>query len=124
MEEKKEVTTTNRNTEGKWLPGKSGNPAGRPKGSKNRITILKMMAEEAVREQHTPQMLDVIKQIIDSAQDGDKEAQRLVWNAIMSRGLTDSDGKGKEKVEIKIGTMEQGPSPVIIEGSTVDDEDE
>ena len=124
MNEKTEITTTDRNTEGKWLPGKSGNPRGRPKGSKNRITLLKMMAEEAVREQHTPQMLAVIKQIIDSAQDGDKEAQRLVWNAIMSRGLSDSDGKGREKVEIRIGTMENGPSPVIIEGSVEDDEDE
>jgi hypothetical protein len=120
----KEVAKSGRDSEGQWVPGVSGNPRGRPKGSKNRITLLKAMAEEAVREKHTPQMLEVIQQIINQAQDGDKEAQRLVWNAIMSKGLSDSDGKVKEKVEIKIGRVDSGPTPVTIEGQIINDDEE
>ena len=39
-----------RSKTGQFLKGKSGNPNGRPKGSKNRIAEMKNNLEEAIRE--------------------------------------------------------------------------
>ena len=40
----------NRGNDGKFLPGKSGNPGGRPEGSKNKFTNLKNVFLEAFED--------------------------------------------------------------------------
>lgn len=128
MEEKEKENTENkpvvaRNEDGHFLPGVSGNPAGRPKGSKNRITLLKIAAEEAGRTRNFDKMLEVVQQTVVAALDGDKQARKLVWESIMSGGLSDSDGKGREKVEIKIGSVRENDSPITITGETTNEEE-
>ena len=57
-----------------WKPGQSGNPAGRPRGSRNKVT--KYRAELEARG------TAVIATIIERALDGDMQAARLVIERI------------------------------------------
>lgn len=91
------------------LPIESGNgglPArgpGRPKGSKNKVTLFKLMAEEAVRTDNAEAMLDVCRKVIEQAMNGDRPSQALVWNAVMSRSGGPGDlANAKDRVEIHV----------------------
>ena len=58
-----------------FQPGKSGNPAGRPRGSRHRVTVLaeKLMSDDAET---------IVKAVLDAAQKGDMTAARLVLDRI------------------------------------------
>lgn len=86
----------------KFPVGTSGNPLGRPKGSRNKVTLLKLMAEEAVRSRNESRMLEVADLIIERALEGDFRCSKLVWEAIMSKGAADATTTAKEKLEIKV----------------------
>jgi hypothetical protein len=58
-----------------FQPGQSGNPAGRPPGSRNKKTIA---LEEAFAEQAE----EVLNHVIDRAKDGEKTAMRLCMERI------------------------------------------
>lgn len=60
----------------KFEKGKSGNPAGRPKGSRNRATLLALAAMEGELE-------GVVKSVIDAAKKGDMTAARLVVDKLI-----------------------------------------
>lgn len=115
----KEVTE--RDESGRFVT--SGNPKGRPKGSKNRVTLLKLMAEEAVREGGTEKMLEVAELIIEQALSGDSKSQQLVWNAIMSKGSADDKTQAKERVEINIGGITP-PEVKQVAEITIDNDEE
>lgn len=86
---------------GMWQPGQSGNPKGRPKGSKNHLSELKRELELAVRDGINPK---VIRQIIESMAElaiaGDVKAAKLLLDKLVSNA-----GGGDE---------EQGTAPKIV----------
>ena len=59
-----------------FKPGLSGNPAGRPNGSKNKLTLLAQKLLENGAE-------EIITAIIEKAKAGDSTAQRLCMERIM-----------------------------------------
>jgi hypothetical protein len=61
------------------------NPSGRPKGSKNQITILKLAMESGVRSQNVEQIGRILKGILDDAEAGDRDCRKMVWQSVMSR---------------------------------------
>lgn len=99
---------------GQFPSGVSGNKMGRPKGSKNKITLMKLMAEEAVREQNSTRMLEVCAMIVDQALEGDKPSQKLIWQSVVSNGVSEEKGAA-EKVKIEISGMEQPKAVTVIE---------
>jgi Family of unknown function (DUF5681) len=58
-----------------FQPGQSGNPAGRPKGARHRITLMaeKLMEDDAEA---------VVQSVVAAAKDGDMVAARLVLERI------------------------------------------
>ncbi len=64
------MTKTNRSNDGQWTKGKSGNPAGRPPGSRNQATL----AMESLLEGETERLT---KKAVELALDGDVAALRL-----------------------------------------------
>ena len=101
-----ETSLVRDNSTGRFLKGISGNPNGRPKGSKNKVTMLKLMVEEAVREDNADKMLQVANLIVNQALEGDKDSQKLVWASIMSKSAADNSVAGKESVQINISTTD------------------
>src|SRR4051812_10753106 len=73
-----DADTIRRTPEGRFAPGRSGNPAGRPKGSRNRATIL---AETlAASEDRT-----LLRLLLDRAHGGDQVALRFVLARLLPR---------------------------------------
>jgi hypothetical protein len=69
----------------RWQPGQSGNPAGRPKGARNKALLaLDAMGEEGAR--------DIMKAVITAAQNGDMRAAeillRRLWPERKGRPIT------------------------------------
>ena len=109
-----ETSLVRDNNTGRFLKGISGNPNGRPKGSKNKVTMLKLMVEEAVREDNADKMLQVANLIVNQALEGDKDSQKLVWASIMSKSAADNSVAGKESVQINISTTDSAPKKAEI----------
>lgn len=68
--------------------------------------MLKLMVEEAVREDNADKMLQVANLIVNQALEGDKDSQKLVWASIMSKSAADNTVAGKESVQINISTTD------------------
>jgi hypothetical protein len=63
------------NQGGRFQPGQSGNPAGKPRGARHKTTLLaeKLMQGDAA---------DVVKKVIEAAKGGDMTAARIVLDRI------------------------------------------
>ena len=97
---------------GQFPKGVSGNPAGRPKGSKNAITLLRQSLELQLREQAGPDMGSVLEKCIELALDGDTRMIKLLLDLHMTKGGND-EAKGGEKVAIQINSAPTAPTPEI-----------
>lgn len=94
-----------RNSDGQYIEGTSGNPLGRPKGSKNRITLLKMATEEAWRDRNQGRLDEVLDMILQDALEGDKGARKLIFDAVISKANVQEDKAAGQKQEIKVHRM-------------------
>ena len=95
-----------RTVEGKFIAGHSGNPNGRPIGSKNKITLLKLQAEEAFRGRNQSKIDVVLDEILHAAMEGDKAARRMVWEACMSKAALSEDKTAGTKQQITVHRMQ------------------
>lgn len=94
-----------RNENGQFVEGKSGNPKGRPKGSKNRITVLKMATEEAWRDRNQKTLDLVLDMILQDALDGDKGARKMIFDAVISKANVPEDKSAGQKQQITVHRM-------------------
>lgn len=102
-----------RTKNGRYVKGQSGNPAGRPKGSKNIITVQKLMLEEAFRYATEEDMGKVLALVVKQALTGDKAAQKLVWDACVSKQNFGEDKTAGTKQQINVTTMNVTQEKVI-----------
>lgn len=100
---------------GQFPAGVSGNPVGRPKGSKNKITLLKQMVEFAARERNQDMAQAVIDGIYADALDGDTACRKLVWQAHMSGNSADDTSAAQEKPTIIINAPVAVEPEIVIE---------
>jgi hypothetical protein len=114
MSEKKNNTVPVKREHGKFLPGVSGNPAGRPKGSRNQITLLKESLELQLREQAAPDLPGVLTKAVELALEGDRSMIKLLLELHMAKGVAEKEGAA-EKVTIKIETSPPAKSVKPVE---------
>lgn len=93
---------------------------GRPKGSRNKITLIKLMAEEAVRDRNLAKMLQVCEDVIQDALDGDFNCRRLVWQSIMSKSGVDPSTSSEATPTILVRT--DGPVTLVSSPSSPSDD--
>jgi hypothetical protein len=125
----KEVTTK-RSNQGKFLPGVSGNPKGRPRGAKNKLTLLRQSLELQLREQVESRMPEVMEKIVELALQGDRHMLKLLADTHLSKGSID-EREAKEKYEINVRadlppktTLRRVDEDSVIEGEYTEHEKE
>lgn len=99
-----------------WKKGESGNPMGRPKGSKNRLTLLREAviadAEEIVLENWEK----IVRTTVLLAEAGDTTALKILWDRMIpSRKAVDNDNLDRKDFGIKIVVqgMELKPTAIV-----------
>jgi len=113
---------------GQFPAGVSGNPLGRPKGSRNKITELQQQLELSVLQHVKP---DRIKKIWDKmctlAEGGDKKAAKLIFDTILTKA-TPGNGDGSDGPNVIVFRVENvtyaakaatTPSTEIIEAEVI-----
>lgn len=103
---------------GKFVPGQSGNPAGRPKGSRNRLSVLRESLVTASEAR------DVVAKLVESAKAGDTQAASILmdrlWPKLKSQSPALSvplpDGDLADQAEAVVREMAAGMIPVADAG--------
>lgn len=86
--------------------GQSGNPAGRPKGSKNAVTLVKLAIEGDLRAQMKGEMSEILTKGLTMAKEGDPDMIRYFLDKWITpaRASADDDAP-RERVQIVIGRL-------------------
>lgn len=104
-----------------FVKGVSGNPAGRPKGSKNKITLMKLALEGELRaglKNHAQEILDVA---IRLAKSGDTAMLKLLIDKMIPTSKSiDDEAPTKERININIARLDE---KLLINGEKVIDHD-
>lgn len=131
MTDKKSDGLAIRDDQGRFLTGQSGNPAGRPTGTKNKIVQLKQDLELAVRENvKIEDIQEIISAMVKEAKAGSIGAAKLILDKTVSNAKDPEDpdaGSGGIRVVIENFTvnqaMDQLPKPPIEGEKVVNQED-
>jgi hypothetical protein len=99
--------------------GVSGNPGGRPKGSKNKITLMKIALEGDLRVRLNRSAHDVLEKCINLALEGDTSMIKLLVDKMIPTSKSVDDEPTKERVQININRLEN--ERTTISGKRVED---
>lgn len=95
-----------RDDTGQFLEGVSGNPKGRPPGTRNRLVSVKQKLELAIRENMSASRIArIINKMSELAEEGDVKAARLILDKFISGANTgdeNSDDKAPAGITIRI----------------------
>lgn len=106
---------------GQYPKGVSGNPAGRVKGTKNRITLARLMLEEQLRAALTGAGPKLIRQAIKMALAGDEKILRALLDKMLATPRGDDEaGTGDRDIRIVLQNF-TGPQAQLpaIDGTVV-----
>lgn len=125
MSDKKTATELARTKTGQFAPGQSGNPKGRPIGSKNRVNALKITLEEGWREGNFEKIEAIMNSVVEDALNGDKQARKMIWDACISKAnISEAKSDASEAPQIVIRHMEVEKKGDVIDVQPIGDEDE
>ena len=92
-----------RNDKGQFIAGNKG--GGRPRGSKNKISVYKLATEESFRDRNEDSIDAVLDLILHDALAGDKAARKLIWDSCMSKSSITEDKNTGAKQAITVHRM-------------------
>lgn len=124
MAEEKTTKEVVRSPSGQFVKGTSGNPRGRPKGAKNRITELKEEMELVLREGVDPDTLkSILVSMVAEAQNGNVQAAKLILDKFMTNAKVEQEqGEKQDEIVFKIVNLTR-EDVTIEEGVIIDQED-
>ena len=122
---------------GQFVKGHSGNPKGRPKGSRNAISLIQLQIEGELRARMRKDMHAVVAEVVRQALpktatrkvqdpetkvwkdeeyvvDGDKEMLKLLFGAWVPKARSGDDEAPKERVQIVIGRLDNDKPPINV----------
>ena len=102
------VQKVHRNNLGQFVKGVSGNPKGKPKGSKNRAGIIKQAMEEALVRDSAKKFNKLVDTALDLAIQGDKDMLKFFLGDVLKETRR---MEGEEEESKKIGKIEIKFSP-------------
>lgn len=115
-----------RNEDGTFAAGKSGNPAGRPKGNKNKITQLQQDLEIAVRENvSSADVKEILETLVKDAKGGSLGAAKLLLDKLIPNAKSGDDidaGRGGINIIITNATA-KAPDEKEVEAEVVTTEE-
>lgn len=115
-QEKSTEVTVKRDT--RFKKGQSGNPAGRPKGSKNRTTLVKQAIEGQLVDELSGESIEILKKAIEMAKKGDQAMIKLIIERVLPlrRATDDDDRHATPAVNIVVNTLTGRDEGTVIEG--------
>ena len=118
MSDNKAVVLSSEKKTTKFQKGQSGNPAGRPKGIKNQITLVKLALEGELRARMRGEMGDILEAGIAMAKAGDKDMIKYFLDKCVTpaKAATDEETP-RERVQILIGRL---PTEQTVEGRVIE----
>ena len=111
LEEARALALSRDPVTGQFLPGKSGNPKGRARGARNRITLARLLVEEAMRkklENHQSKLLD--KAISMALEGNDRIMRALLDKMLTTPKETDEADIGDKEIRVIINNL-TAPAP-------------
>jgi len=108
-----------------WQPGKSGNPAGKQVGTKNKITQQKLGVESILRDQLNEYMPEILQKAIELALSGDKKMIAQLLDLTISKAVAVEDvSEGKDRVQVTIRKLDtlaiNSPKDTLPESNIID----
>lgn len=90
-----------------FKPGQSGNPNGRPKGSKNRSTVIKQAIEGDMLDRLEKDAVAILEKTIDMAKKGDRTCIKILMDRLLParRAEENNKEKGSGAVSITINSL-------------------
>lgn len=97
-----------------WKPGQSGNPNGRPKGAKNKVTIIREYVEQELTEMLAEDAQAVLKVAIDRAKDGNDAMLKLLLDKLLPMRKAEDGNQKKSTPSITINVGRTGDGGVSV----------
>lgn len=110
-----------RTPEGKFLKGVSGNPAGRTKGAKNKITLERLLLEEKLREALSIEGPKLMRRAVRMALSGNDRVMRVLLDKMLAtpRGEEDTQS-GDRDIQVIVNNYTKPEKPgKLIEGEVI-----
>jgi hypothetical protein len=108
---------------GGFVKGVSGNPAGRPKNTKNAITLHKIALEGELRARLKGDMYAVVDKCVELALAGDQAMIKLLIDKVIPTSrASEDDAPQKERIQIVISQLADSRQPITVTGTTLEGE--
>lgn len=96
LEPPEEMKALTRNPDGTFPAGVSGNPKGRTKGVKNRVTLARLMVEEALRRKLGRASDRLLDTAINQALNGNDKIMRVLLDKLLASPKNDDSENAKD----------------------------
>lgn len=112
-----------RDSKGRFVKGYSGNPAGKPKGVKNRATLIREVMDAGMADMLHSEFIQVMEKAISLAKQGNTQMIKMLLVDIAKAMPKDNEeGKGSTKVVVSISNYTMPEEKVVNEYRSIEGE--